>query len=487
MGFCTADTADVAVGVVGVVEGSFGVDFLGQLVLGIVGVAGTLIRPGCTGDLCNVARRVIRIAQLELREPGAAIPLGVVNGRNLSGLVAAVGAVGVVLPVNPVVPRGQPFQRVVGKGVGGKAGAFHLRKAAVSGAVGERLFVKGVPQLPGLAHQAVLAVVQMLRALLDGGIVGLVAVNQSAKTIVFIVYRLSSGHVKLFRQIALRIVEIPVFQLIAPFFLSNSVKNVIGIADRCPVPIGHRAEIAVLGAIVVTGKGSAAHGNAGHVSKTVIFHSIGLVLFGAGAWNVAAAHQRHQIAAGVAIVGGNHVLYISSFWPIRVGDIGMAADRSVGLRLIGYISLGVVSIARCASVGIGLAGQLGSIGGVFCGSDNFSGRRIAVGGQGGCSAVSVLIVGDVHGNIVVGNLCNQVVIVAVLVLVCVSAARFALRFGQLIPGSISKAAVRTCCIDGGNISVGVIGIGIARLFPKGNVVKGSPHIELLVVHIAVKR
>lgn len=94
VGFCTADTADVSIGVIGVVIGSVGVDFLGQLPLVVIGVAGTLIRPGCTGDLCNVARRIVCITQLELREPGAAVPLGVVNGRNLGGLVAAVGAAG---------------------------------------------------------------------------------------------------------------------------------------------------------------------------------------------------------------------------------------------------------------------------------------------------------------------------------------------------------------------------------------------------------
>ena len=92
--FCTADTADVAIGVVGVGVAALLVCFACQLVLGIVGVAGTLVCPGCAGDLCNVARRIVRIAQLELRESGTAVPLGVVNGRNLGGLVAAVGAAG---------------------------------------------------------------------------------------------------------------------------------------------------------------------------------------------------------------------------------------------------------------------------------------------------------------------------------------------------------------------------------------------------------
>ena len=94
VGRCTADTADVAVGVVGVVIGSAGVDFLGQLPLLVVRVGGILICPSGAGNCRDVAALSVCIVELKFRETGAAVPLGVVNGRNLGGLVAALCAAG---------------------------------------------------------------------------------------------------------------------------------------------------------------------------------------------------------------------------------------------------------------------------------------------------------------------------------------------------------------------------------------------------------
>ncbi len=92
--FCTADTANIAVGVIGVVVGSVGVDFLGQLILRIVGVAGIPRSVGGMGHLGNVTACIILIAQTEFVKAGAAISLGIVNGGDLGGLVAPVGAAG---------------------------------------------------------------------------------------------------------------------------------------------------------------------------------------------------------------------------------------------------------------------------------------------------------------------------------------------------------------------------------------------------------
>ena len=117
MGRCTADTADVAVGVVGIVIGSAGVDFLGQLILRIVGVAGTLICPGFPSNLRDVACLVILIAQVKLLKAGAAISLGIVNGGDLGGLITVIGAVGVKSSIKPVVLRIQPLQRIIEIGV----------------------------------------------------------------------------------------------------------------------------------------------------------------------------------------------------------------------------------------------------------------------------------------------------------------------------------------------------------------------------------
>ena len=71
--FCTADTADIAIGVVGVVIDSVGVDFLGQLILRIVGIAGVPGGVGGVGYLGDVAACVILIAELKVRKAGAAL------------------------------------------------------------------------------------------------------------------------------------------------------------------------------------------------------------------------------------------------------------------------------------------------------------------------------------------------------------------------------------------------------------------------------
>ena len=44
--FCAGYAADVSIGIIGVVIGSLGVYFLGELPLGIVGIGGSLVCPG---------------------------------------------------------------------------------------------------------------------------------------------------------------------------------------------------------------------------------------------------------------------------------------------------------------------------------------------------------------------------------------------------------------------------------------------------------
>ena len=73
VGFCAAYTADVAIGVIGVVIGSLGVDFLGQLTLRIVGVAGVPRGAGGVGHLGNITACVILIAELKVRKAGTAL------------------------------------------------------------------------------------------------------------------------------------------------------------------------------------------------------------------------------------------------------------------------------------------------------------------------------------------------------------------------------------------------------------------------------
>ena len=110
----------------------------------------------------------------------------------------------------------------------------------------------------------------------------------------------------------------------------------------------------------------------------------------------------------------------------------MVVGCPLGIRLGAYSALGIIGVCCCTSIGIRLAGHLGTVVRVFCRSDNFPGRRIAVGGQGGSSAVSIVVIGDVHGNVVVGDLRDQVIVVAVFVFVGISTVCFGLRLGQII-------------------------------------------------------
>ena len=110
----------------------------------------------------------------------------------------------------------------------------------------------------------------------------------------------------------------------------------------------------------------------------------------------------------------------------------MVVGCPLGIRLGAYGALGIIGVFCRTPIGIRLAGHLGTVVRVFCRSDNFPGRRIAVGGQGGCSAVSIVVIGDVHGNIVVGDLRDQMVAVAIFVLEGIGAVCLGLRLRQLI-------------------------------------------------------
>ena len=73
VGFCAAYTADVAIGVIGVVIGSVFIDFLSQLPLRIVGVAGIPRGVGGMSHLGDATACVILIAELKVRKAGAAL------------------------------------------------------------------------------------------------------------------------------------------------------------------------------------------------------------------------------------------------------------------------------------------------------------------------------------------------------------------------------------------------------------------------------
>ena len=272
----------------------------------------------------------------------------------------------------------------------------------------------------------------MLGTLLNHIIICLVAMNQSVKAVVFIVYRFSGSHVKLFRQIALSVVEILIFQRVAPLFLGNAVQTVVGVADLCAITVGHGAEVAVLRAVIIAGQLSAAYRDAGHIAEAVVAHVVILGQLRAARRNETAAPHCNQVAAGVFVASGDYFVDIIRFGTATFSKIAMVVGCPLGIRLGAYGALGIIGVCCRTSTGVRLAGHLGAVVRIRRRSDNLSGRRIAVGGQGGCSAVSIVVIGDVHGNVVVGNLRDQMVVVAVFVFVGISTVCFGLRLGQLI-------------------------------------------------------
>ena len=85
----------------------------------------------------------------------------------------------------------------------------------------------GAAGSPGLAHQAIFGVIQMLGVLLNGTVIRLVAMNQTAKAVILIVYRFSGGHVNLFRQISFSIVKILVLGGSVPGFFGDPAQRTL--------------------------------------------------------------------------------------------------------------------------------------------------------------------------------------------------------------------------------------------------------------------
>ena len=67
----------------------------------------------------------------------------------------------------------------------------------------------------------------MLGVLLNGTVIRLVAMNQSVKAVVFIVYRFSGGYVKLFRQISSSIIKILVLGGSVPGFFGAPAQRTL--------------------------------------------------------------------------------------------------------------------------------------------------------------------------------------------------------------------------------------------------------------------
>ena len=175
----------------------------------------------------------------------------------------------------------------------------------------------------------------MLGVLLDGTVIRLVAMNQTSKAVILIVYRFSGGYVKLFRQISFSIVKILVLGSSVPGFFGDPAQRIVGVADLCTVAVGHGAKVRVLRSIIIAGQLSAAHGNAGHVAEAIVAHMIILSLLRAARRNITAAPHCNQVAAGVFITGRDYSANIIRLWPVIFGEVTMSVCRSVWIHLSG--------------------------------------------------------------------------------------------------------------------------------------------------------
>ena len=147
--------------------------------------------------------------------------------------------------------------------------------------------------------------------------------------------------------------------------------------------------------------------------------------------------------------------------PVIIAVIRVAVDHAVAIRLCAYQPLIAVGIACCASVGIRLAEQLGTVRRICRRGDDLPNRGVAVRGQGGSGAVAAGIIADVHGNSVIFDFGHQMVGV-IGILVGSAALGVGLRQVGGSGGVFERRGGVARGIDRGNIAVGVIGIGIAR-------------------------
>ena len=152
-----------------------------------------------------------------------------VNARNAAALgdYVAPGIIGIAAVVlAPVGDNGDNVSLEIQNVVIGSAVIF--QRIGLSGVVIDKVHdVVGAAGSPGLAHQAVFGVIQMLGVLLDGAVTRLVAMYQAAKAVILIDYRFSGGHVKLFRQIAFSIIKILVLGGSVPGFFGDPAQRTL--------------------------------------------------------------------------------------------------------------------------------------------------------------------------------------------------------------------------------------------------------------------
>lgn len=177
-----------------------------------------------------------------------------------------------------------------------------------------------------------------------------------------------------------------------------------------------------------------------------------------------AGNVRGTLAVGVGEVG------------IRGSDVGIAAVYSGRSIQVEILPQGVVAVGALAAVGVGHGGGVVLIGGL--GGGGFQ-EDAGPGGllQLGAGAVSGGVIGGGDGDAVIGGFGH---VVGVVVLVGVGA----VAAGDLLGEVGAVVGVVGVAVAGGGgglqVALGVVGIGLDRLFHQGDVVEiGVVDVEVV--------
>ena len=150
--------------------------------------------------------------------------------------------VGIIHPVQIIIPGGYPFQRVIDKG-GGCTVPRNICQSTIGRIIGILFVIGSGTQLEILPGQTVFCIVKMLCGLNDGRIAcasipgSAVAVDQPSKAVIFVVYSLSGGLVKYLGEFSIGAIEILDILPITAGDVCDSVKIIVGVIDIISVAV----------------------------------------------------------------------------------------------------------------------------------------------------------------------------------------------------------------------------------------------------------
>ena len=464
-----------------------------ELVLPVIGIANLCAARRAAGGqfgflkLRDVAKRVIDVAVardqaavrhtvVKILRPGGGLSAGrVIRPRDGEQRAAAVRDGGLLQPPQRIIGEMQRLRRRCSEG----------GHAAVGGIVVGIIFRVGLAaERPRLPRQAVIAVVDVLRALHRAAVgVQLRAADQAAKGIV-----LEAVTRKLTRRIAVAQARKRAFCVVGIGNVTTaiirlpdqSVKPVIGIADGIAVGVGRGFQVAAARGVVVDiiiigigGKGAAADLGRGGLTPDIIGKVIILVLRRTAA--VGLAVELRQTPAGIGVADRRNARLI--------GALGAAAAEVVFIgrlppgrvrRRREQLRLTVIGIGRRAAVGVRDGGRVVAVG---------RRGRAALQGKGDIS-IGILAdqprAGRVAGFVIgrrgrqradggLGHVVGIVVLIAVLRAVGGGVLQQVDAVGIILRVLRARSGLRR----GGHVALLVIAIGLHRLLPQGDVIKPS--------------